>query len=72
MNAKKTLLIGVLVLFGIAAYTFLFHLQVITEPVEVVDNLSESLRYSAEPVGLPDAQLLKGILKAIANLLPAS
>lgn len=72
MKHKRTLLFGVLGLFSLAAYLFLFHAQGMTESAEVVDAFSESIRYTTEPAASPDVQLLKGILKAIANLLPAS
>lgn len=72
MKHKKTLLFGVLGLASLAAYVFLFHAQLMTESVEVVENLPAAIQYSNEPTASPDVELLKGIIKAIVNLLPAS
>ena len=72
MKHKKTLFLGALGLLSLAAYLFLFTVQAAPESTEAVDALTESVRYVGEPALSPDVQLLKGILKAITNLLPAS
>lgn len=72
MKHKKTILFGVLGLVSLAAYVFLFHAHLMTESVEVVESLPGAIQYTNEPAASPDVELLKGIIKAVVNLLPAS
>ena len=72
MKNKNLPLLALLVVTSLAAYVFLSNAQTAEEAGRVVEDISTQIRTVAEPAPSPDVHVVKAVIKAFTNLLPAS